>query len=223
MNWVITFFSSSIGKKFLMAVTGLFLISFLVVHCFVNAMIFYNDGGKTFTYYAHFMATNPVIRTIEIVLVLAFIAHIVQGLWLWKKNRDARPVKYKVSKPAANSKWYSRSMALLGTIILLFLVVHTSNFWIPNRTSQFLHGEELPLYDMMLEKFQHPVEVLIYLVGCFSLFWHLLHGFKSAFQSLGLNHVKYNALIIYTGNTFAILAPCMLAMMPVSIYLHWIR
>jgi succinate dehydrogenase / fumarate reductase cytochrome b subunit len=223
MNWFITFFSSSIGKKFLMAVTGLFLISFLVVHCFVNAMIFYNDGGKTFTLWAHFMATNVVIRTIEIVLVLAFIAHIVQGLWLWKKNRDARPVKYLVNKPGANSKWYSRSMALLGTIILLFLVVHTSNFWIPNRTNQFLHGEELPLYDMMLEKFHHPVEVLIYLVGCFSLFWHLLHGFKSAFQSLGLNHVKYNALINYSGIAFAIIVPFILAMMPVSIYLRWIR
>lgn len=223
MNWFITFFSSSIGKKVLMSVTGLFLISFLVVHCLVNAMIFYNDGGKTFTLWAHFMATNLVIRTIEIVLVLAFIAHIIQGLWLWKKNRDARPVKYRINKPAANSKWYSRSMALLGTIILLFLVVHTSNFWIPNRTNQFLHGEELPLYEMMLEKFQHPVEVLIYLVGCFSLFWHLLHGFKSAFQSLGLNHVKYNALIIYTGNAFAVIVPFILAMMPVAIYLHWIR
>lgn len=223
MNWLITFFSSSIGRKFLMAVTGLFLISFLVVHCFVNAMIFYNDGGKTFTIWAHFMATNVVIRTIEIVLVLAFIAHIVQGLWLWKKNRDARPVKYRVNKPSANSTWYSRSMALLGTIILLFLVVHTSNFWIPNRTNQFLHGEELPLYEMMLEKFQHPVEVLIYLVGCFSLFWHLLHGFKSAFQSLGLNHMKYNQLIIYTGNAFSVIVPFILAMMPVAIYLHWIR
>lgn len=223
MNWFIRFFSSSIGKKFLVATTGLFLISFLVVHCLVNAAIFYNDGGKTFTIWAHFMATNVVIRTIEIALVLAFIAHIVQGLWLWKTNRDARPVKYLVNKPGANSTWYSRSMALLGTIILLFLVVHTSNFWIPNRTNQFLHGEELPLYEMMLEKFQHPVEVIIYLVGCFSLFWHLLHGFKSAFQSLGLNHVKYNALINYSGTAFAVIVPFILAMMPVAIYLQWIR
>jgi succinate dehydrogenase / fumarate reductase cytochrome b subunit len=222
MNWFIKFFSSSIGKKFLVAVTGLFLISFLVVHCAINALIFFNDGGKIFTHWAHFMATNVVIRTIEVVLVLAFLAHIAEGLWLWKKNRDARPVKYLVNKPSANSTWYSRSMALLGTIILLFLVVHTSNFWIPNRTHQFLYGEELPLYEMMLEKFHNPIEVLIYLVGCFSLFWHLLHGFKSAFQSLGLNHVKYNGIIIYAGNAFSVVVPLILAMMPVAIYLHWI-
>lgn len=222
MSWFLNFFSSSIGKKILMALTGLFLISFLVVHCSINAMIFYNDGGKTFTLWAHFMATNPVIRTIEIVLIVGLLWHIVLGLRLWKKNRDARPVKYLVTKAPKNSKWYSRSMALLGTIILLFLVVHTSNFWIPNRTNQFLHGEELPLYEMMLEKFQNPIEVIIYLVGCFALFWHLLHGFKSAFQSLGLNHLRYNSLIAFTGNAFAVIVPFILAMMPVAIYFHWI-
>lgn len=206
-----------------MALTGLFLISFLVVHCAINALIFYNDGGKTFNIGAHFMGTNPIIRTIEIVLVLGFLVHIAQGLWLWKKNRDARPVKYKVTKGAANSTWYSRSMALMGTLILLFLVVHTSNFWIPNRTNQFLHGEELPLYEMMLEKFQHPIEVIIYVLGCFALFWHLLHGFKSAFQSLGLNHKRYNGLIVFTGNAFSVVVPFILAMMPVSIYFGWIR
>ncbi|MRG45212.1 succinate dehydrogenase [Chitinophaga sp. SYP-B3965] len=223
MNWFIQFFSSSIGKKVTMALTGLFLISFLVVHCAINALIFYNDGGKTFNIGAHFMGTNPIIRTIEIVLVVGFLVHIFQGLWLWKKNRDARPVKYKVTKGSANSTWYSRSMTLFGTLILLFLVIHTSNFWIPNRTNQFLHGEELPLYEMMLEKFQNPIEVIIYILGCFALFWHLLHGFKSAFQSLGLNHKRYNGLIVFSGNAFAVIVPFILAMMPVSIYFGWIK
>lgn len=205
-----------------MALTGLFLISFLVVHCAINALIFYNDGGKTFNIGAHFMGTNPIIRTIEIFLILGFLWHIVQGLYLWKKNRDARPVKYLVNKGNENSSWYSRSMALMGTIILLFLVVHTSNFWIPNRTHQFFHGEELPLYDMMQEKFQQPIEVIIYLIGCFALYWHLLHGFKSAFQSLGLNHVKYNSLISFSGVAFSVTVPFILAMMPVAIYFRWI-
>jgi len=222
MKWLSRFFSSSVGKKVTMALTGLFLISFLVVHASVNALIFYNDGGKTFNVGAHFMGTNPIIRTIEVVLVVGFIVHIIQGLILWKKNRDARPVKYAVNNQP-RSPWYSRSMALLGTLILLFLVVHTSNFWIPNRTNQFLHGEELPLYEMMLEKFRNPLEVTIYVLGCFSLFWHLLHGFKSAFQSLGLNHHKYNPLISFAGTSFSIVVPLVLAMMPVSMYFGWIR
>lgn len=223
MKWFIKFFSSSVGKKVTMSLTGLFLISFLIVHCAINALIFYNDGGKTFNIGAHFMGTNPIIRTIEIVLIVGFLVHIAQGLWLWKKNRDARPVKYKVTKASANSTWYSRSMALMGTLILLFLVLHTSNFWIPNRTHQFLHGEELPLYEMMLEKFQNPIEVIVYVLGCFALFWHLLHGFKSSFQSLGLNHKRYNGLIVFSGNAFSVIVPFILAMMPVSIYFGWIR
>jgi succinate dehydrogenase / fumarate reductase cytochrome b subunit len=126
-------------------------------------------------------------------------------------------------KGSANSTWYSRSMTLFGTLILLFLVIHTSNFWIPNRTNQFLHGEELPLYEMMLEKFQNPIEVIIYVLGCIALFWHLLHGFKSAFQSLGLNHKRYNGLIVFSGNAFSVIVPFILAMMPVSIYFGWIK
>lgn len=204
-----------------MATTGLFLISFLVVHASVNALIFYNDGGAAFNIGAHFMGTNPVIRTIEIVLVLGFIVHIIQGLMLWKQNRDARPIGYAIKKNS--STWYSRSMALLGTLLLLFLVVHTSNFWIPNRTHQFVHGEELPLYEMMLEKFSHPLEVGIYSIGCFLLFWHLLHGFPSAFQSLGLNHPKYNGLITFLGTAFSILVPGVMVMMPISMYFGWVR
>lgn len=221
MKWLRSFLTSSVGKKVVMAATGLFLISFLLVHASVNALIFYNDGGKTFNVGAHFMGTNPIIRTIEIGLVAGFIIHIVQGLLLWKQNRDARPVGYAVKKNS--SPWYSRSMALLGTLLLLFLTVHTSNFWIPNRTNQFVHGEELPLYEMMLEKFSRPLELVIYSIGCFLLFWHLWHGFRSAFQSLGLNHPKYNGLIAFSGYAFSIIVPGVLVMMPISIYFGWIK
>jgi succinate dehydrogenase / fumarate reductase, cytochrome b subunit len=222
MAWFKEFITSSIGKKILMSLSGLFLISFLIVHCTINALIFINDDGETFTHWAHFMGTNPVIRTLEIVLILGFLIHIVQAYILWRQNKNARPVAYAYVKQSKKVTWYSRSMTLLGTLILLFLVVHTSAFWIPNRTSQFTTGEELPLYQMMLEKFQDPVLVTIYMLGCISLFWHLLHGFKSAFQSLGLNHVKYNKAISFVGISFSVIVSIIFALMPLSIYFHWI-
>ena len=223
MSWFTQSLTSSIGKKVLMALTGLFLISFLVIHATINAMIFYNDGGETFSHWGHFMGTNPIIRTLEIGLVLGFLVHIIDGLWLVKTNNDARPVKYAVSKASANSTWYSRSMGLLGTLILIFLVIHTSHFWIPNRSNQFATGEELNLYQMMLDIFQNIWVVVIYVAGCFSLFWHLLHGFRSAFQSLGLNHIKYNGVISFLGTAFSIVIPVLFALMPISIYLGWVK
>ena len=221
MKWLVDLFTSSLGKKLMMALTGLFLISFLVIHCTINAMIFLNDGGKTFSYWGHFMGTNGVIRTLEIGLVAGFLIHIFQGLSLWKSNSAARPVKYSVTK-GPNSTWYSRSMGLLGTLLLLFLIMHTSHFWIPNRTNQFTQGEELPLYKMMFEVFSSPVVVLLYVIGCVSLFWHLLHGFASAFQSLGLNHLKYNGIISFVGTAFSIIVPFIFALMPIAIFLGWI-
>jgi succinate dehydrogenase / fumarate reductase cytochrome b subunit len=223
MNAETNLFKSSIGRKILMALSGLFLISFLVVHASVNALIFYNDGGKTFTIGAHFMATNPIIRTIEVVLVIGFMIHIAQGLMLWQKNRKARPTAYTYKSNTPTVKWYSKNMTLLGTLILLFLVIHTRNFWIPNRIHQFQYGEELPLYEMIIEKFQSPIEVAIYLFGCFSLGWHLLHGFESACRSLGINHKRYNPMILKLSYGFAIIISSTLAMMPVSIYLGWIK
>jgi succinate dehydrogenase / fumarate reductase, cytochrome b subunit len=218
MKWITLLLTSSVGKKVVMALTGLFLISFLVVHCAINALIFVDDGGVVFSHWAHFMGTNPVIRTIEIVLVAGFVIHIFQGLLLWNKNRNSRPVRYGYSSPEKGSKWYSRSMTLFGTLILLFLVIHTSNFWIPNRTNQFRFGEELNLYQMIMDTFQSPWEVLIYLFGCISLFWHLLHGFNSAFQSLGINHIKYNRLIYLTGYAFSLTVSVVFASMPISVY-----
>jgi succinate dehydrogenase / fumarate reductase cytochrome b subunit len=214
---------SSIGKKLLMSLTGLFLITFLIVHASINGMIWFNDGGKTFTFYAHFMGTNLIVRTIEIGLFAGLILHIVDGLILWKQNRDARPVKYAYNVPPAGTKWYSRSMGILGTLILIFLIIHLRNFWGPNRFHQLTTGEELNLFAEMKEHFSSLPMVLFYLFACFSLFWHLLHGFKSSFQSLGLNHVKYNRVIEITGIAFSVIISIVFAMMPVSIYLGWIQ
>ena len=112
---------SSIGKKLLMGLTGLFLVSFLIVHCLLNSFIFFNDGGLLFNQGAKFMATNPIIRAMEYVLFLGLIIHMLQALILTMQNNKARPVKYVMQGNEANSKWYSRSMGLLGTLLLLFL------------------------------------------------------------------------------------------------------
>lgn len=213
----------SIWKKVVMGLTGLFLISFLVVHCGINSLIFLNDGGKSFEVAGHFMGTNPVIRIMEIGLVIGFLIHIIDGFVLWSQNSKARPKKYAVKGGNANSAWYSRSMGLLGTLLLMFLIMHTAHFWIPNRGSQFMTGHEIDLFERMKLIFSEWWIVLLYVLGCFSLFWHLLHGFKSAFQSLGLNHSKYNPLIKWAGTAFAIVCPLVFALMPIVMFLGIIK
>ncbi|MBK7958197.1 MAG: succinate dehydrogenase cytochrome b subunit [Bacteroidetes bacterium] len=214
---------SSLTKKYIMGLTGLFLIIFLVVHAGVNALIYLNDGGETFLVAAHFMGSNILVRTLEIGLVAGFLIHIYDGLMLWYQNKQARPQDYAYSKASANSTWYSRSMGLLGTLLLFFLIIHTADFWIPNRTNQFVTGEELNLFVKMKAEFQETFVVIVYLLGCFSLFWHLLHGFKSAFQTLGINHKKYNGFIQSFGTAFSVIIPCLFASMPLSFYFGIIK
>lgn len=221
MSWK-NYFSTSIGKKIQMSLTGLFLILFLIVHCYINAQIFWNDGGEKFKEAAHFMGTNFVIRTIEIGLFAFLILHMVQGLLLWSRNRARRNTRYAVSAGNATSKWYSRSMALLGTLILLFLVVHLNAFWGPNRLSQTTGHGELDLYVMMRDEFQSVWFVAIYVFGCISLAWHLVHGFYSSFQTLGLTTNKYKTIIHGVGIGFSIIVPLIFALMPIAFFMGWI-
>lgn len=221
MNWK-HYFSTSIGKKLQMSLTGLFLILFLVVHCYVNAQIFYNDGGVRFNEAAHFMGTNVVIRITEFGLMGFLLLHIVQGLSLAMKNNSKRRQGYAVKAGSKTSPWYSRSMALLGTLILLFLVMHLYKFWAPNRLHQLQTGEELNLYTAMRDEFQMLWVVVIYIFGCISLAWHLVHGFYSAFQTLGLGTYKYKAMIKSVGVAFSIIVPLIFALMPVLFYLKWL-
>jgi succinate dehydrogenase / fumarate reductase cytochrome b subunit len=231
------FFASSIGKKITMGLTGFFLISFLIIHCSINAMIFFNDGGQTFNHWGHFMGSNLLIRTAEIGLFVFLLIHIIQGLLLWKQNRSARPVKYIVTKPNENSKWYSRSMGLLGTLILIFLILHLYHFWTPSRFGGIANVRALeettlsdynnqPVHDLfkeMLLVFQNNLlVVIVYVLGVISLCWHLLHGFQSAFQTFGWNHKKYTPLIKSLGVGYSIIICLLFAMMPIAIYLHWI-
>jgi len=223
MSWFTSALTSSIGKKFIVGITGLFLCSFLVVHVGINALIFLNDGGEMYNHAAEFMGTNPIIRTLEIGLFIGLLAHIYQTLMLARKNDNARPVKYAVTDGKANSSWYSRSMVILGILLLMFLIVHLKHFWVVSRfTDEITSGKET-LFGEMKEVFTAPWVVILYVLSMFSLAYHLLHGFQSAFQTLGLNHVKYNPAIRITGIIFAILVPFLFALMPIVLYFGIIK
>jgi succinate dehydrogenase / fumarate reductase cytochrome b subunit len=234
MKWS-EFFTSSIGKKYVMGLTGIFLVSFLVIHVGVNACIWANDSGEMFNKAAHFMGSAVVIRILEVGLFAGFFVHIIQGLVLVFQNRKKRAQGYAVNLGNKGSKWYSRSMGLLGTLVLLFLIMHIYHFWTPSRLGGFANIHELEkvtyqdgkeihnLYGEMLLVFQENLLiVVIYVLGCFSLAWHLLHGFQSAFRSLGIYNNRYLKLINGVGTWFSILVPLTFAMMPVSVYLGWI-
>ena len=220
-----------------MGLTGFFLISFLIVHCGINSMIFFNDGGQTFNHWGHFMGSNLIIRTMEIGLFVFLLLHIVQGLVLWTQNSKARPVKYAKNDANSNSTWYSRSMGLLGTLILIFLVLHLYHFWVPSRfggmanvhaletttLGDYANQEAHNLYLEMQIVFKNPWVVIVYVLGVFSLFWHLLHGFQSAFQTFGINHKRYTPIIKGVGFAYSLIICLLFAAMPISIYMEWVN
>jgi succinate dehydrogenase / fumarate reductase, cytochrome b subunit len=234
MKWS-EFFTSSVGKKFVMGLTGLFLISFLVIHVGVNSCIWANDNGEMFNKAAHFMGSTIVIRILEVGLFAGFFVHIIQGLVLEFQNRKKRGIGYKVNMGNKGSTWYSRSMGLLGTLLLLFLIMHIYHFWTPSRLGGFANIHELDpvtydngkeihnLYAEILKVFQdNLLIVILYVLACISLAWHLMHGFQSAFRSIGLHNNRYLKMLNSFGVAFSIIVPLAFAMMPVSVYLGWI-
>ncbi len=216
-------FTSSVGKKLVMGFTGIFLILFLLVHVSLNACIWANDGGKMFNAGAHFMGANVVPRILEIGLFAGLILHIIQGLMLEFSNRSKRGVAYANNYGNKGSKWYSRSMGILGTLILLFLILHMSNFWFPNRSHQnFMLGEEIDLYAKMKTTFSELWVVIVYVLGCLSLGYHLAHGFQSAFKTMGVHNKKYNQILTSIGYGFSVIITVAFVMMPLSFYLGWL-
>ncbi len=236
MTWK-QLFTSSIGQKLTMALTGIFLISFLVVHVGLNACIWANDGGKMFNTGANFMASMLVIRIMEVGLFIGIIIHVVQGLVLATANTSKRKVGYAVEYGNRGSKWYSRSMGLLGTLLLLFLIMHIYHFWIPSRFGGMWNIQPLQeidytnglgkeyhnLYAEMIVVFQNPIVVILYVLGCISLAYHLMHGFESAFRTIGLHNNRYLKMLRYVGRGYSIIVSLAFAMMPVSIYLGWVK
>jgi succinate dehydrogenase / fumarate reductase cytochrome b subunit len=235
MKWS-QFFTSAVGRKIVMALSGLFLISFLLVHVGLNSCIFNDivnpeDDGSMFNRAAAFMGDSYVIRIIEIGLFAVFILHIIQGYAVEISNRKKRKQGYQVTLGNRGSTWMSRSMAILGTLVFLYLIVHIAQFWWPSRITGNLQEAEYlnngkqyhNLFLKMYETFQEPWVVILYLVGVAALCFHLLHGFHAAFRSIGVHNKKYLSLLKGFGYGFSVIVCVLFALMPISMYLQWVH
>ena len=216
-------FTSSLGKKYLMGLTGFFLITFLIVHASINATIFYNDDGATFNSFAHFMVQNFFVRFLEIGLFVVFILHSIQGILLWQQNSNARKIKYHVQKYPKEIKWASRYMGWLGTLILLFLIMHLWHFWSGSKNALYFNGPEVNLYQEMKVIFTNPIWFSLYMIGLASLLFHLLHGFQSAFQSLGMNHRRWTPIVKGVGIAYSFIIVLLFASMPIAFMAGWLQ
>ena len=224
---------SSLAKKYMMALTGLFLCLFLVGHLLGNLQLFITgpEGAETFNLYAKFMTTNPLIKVLSYLTYASVLFHAIDGLVLTIQNRKARPVKYVVEKGSANSSWSSRNMALLGTILLVFIVTHMQHFWYVMHFGEVGHvligGESIKDLHTVVIDFFNPaknsmagVMVGLYVFAMAAMAYHLQHGFSSAFQSLGLNHPTYTPIIKKLGTAFCILVPLAFASIPLFLFLN---
>lgn len=214
MRRTTTFLTSTVGRKMIMALSGLFLSSFLVVHLTINLFLLKSDAGREFDAYAEFMAKYPLVRPIEIILFTGFILHASVGIWLWMKNRRARPVKYYLHKTGETSELSSRIMWITGIAIAAFLVFHIQAFFV---TSRFITPER-SMYEIVAEAFRNPLTDVVYIVALFFLGYHLRHGFQSAFQTFGLRHARYKTLIDWVGAVFWLLIPLGFAAIPLFFY-----
>ena len=224
MNWLSNFFSSTIGRKVVMSLTGLFLILFLVVHLIGNLQLLKSDEGESFNVYAQFMTSNPLIIVISYVNYAFILLHVIWSIILTRRNRSARGAQgYALDRNS--SHWTSRNMGILGTFIFIFLVIHLRSFWyemhwggIP--TATYAGQEYKNLYAVVDHAYADLWFVALYVVSMALLGFHLFHGFGSAFQTLGWNHVKYNSVIRVAGVAFAIVVPALFALIPVYMYLN---
>lgn len=227
MNWFVRFLTSSLGQKYIMSLTGLFLISFLIVHLSGNLQLLAHDGGESFNIYAEFMSHNAIIRIISIGLYTFIMLHAIQGIILAIRNRQAKGSHYKKGRPAGTN-WAARNMALLGILIFAFLCFHMGDFWWKMRFTDELPMVNYPgridpvqdIYTRVHIAFQQPIVVVFYVIGVIALAFHLIHGFQSAFQSLGLNHKKYFPLINIVGWIFSIVVCAGFALIPIYHYLN---
>ncbi|MDA9554674.1 succinate dehydrogenase cytochrome b subunit [Pelobium sp.] len=242
-------FSSSLGRKLIMCLTGLFLCSFLIVHLTGNFQLFKNDDGLAFNQYAHFMTHFTPIKVVSYLLYTSILVHTLYAIIITLKNKQARPTAYAV-KPTEGSIWSSRNMGILGTILFVFIVVHMANFWyeyhwgetpyVEYRTnlatgvteakqitaadyteyvSYVDNGVEIikskDLYKEVSFAFKQWWIVALYVLAMGALSFHLIHGFQSAFQTLGWNHSKYKPLINFLGVwVFSVIIPIGFAAMP---------
>ncbi|MBV6493372.1 MAG: hypothetical protein LDLANPLL_01388 [Turneriella sp.] len=219
-NTTVHLLSTSIGRKVLMALSGLFLITFLPVHLAGNLLLFKSDGGAAFNAYSQFMSTSLLIRILEVTLVVGFLVHIIDGIILTRRNKAARPIGYSGGKSYVTS-FFSRSMAATGLIILIYLVIHINSYTLKHRIYE---PGNLAFYETVKESFEtgwagfYP---WFYVLAMLLISIHLNHGFQSAFQSLGLNHKKYTPWIKKLGLLYSIVIPLGFAAIPIFFQLKY--
>lgn len=212
------FLFSSIGNKLLVALTGLFLVLFLIVHLLGNIQLLIPDGGETFNVYSDIFGSNLLIKFIAYVLYFSILLHSYKGIAIWLKNRKSRGnIKYAV-KSGSNSTFASRNMMWLGSLIFVFIALHMSDFWFKFKFTD-IEAQNMTHYDVVHASFQQLWIVIVYVLGMVVLGYHLAHGFQSAFQTLGLRRGKYERVIKGIGLFLAIALPLLFAIIPIFMYL----
>ncbi|MGV8829095.1 MAG: succinate dehydrogenase cytochrome b subunit [Breznakibacter sp.] len=208
-------FCSSIGRKLLMSLSGLFLITFLLVHLSINALLLVPDGGRLFNAGAHFMATNPAIKIMEPILGLGFLVHIIYGIILTIQNRKARGNdRYDSGNSTHSVSWASQNMLVLGITVFAFLVVHLANFWVKMKiTGEGMSSTTIDIagvpthvenaYALVNTTFGLLWVVVVYVVGSLGLAYHLSHGFWSAFQTIGFSNQIWRKRLSVIGAAYA--------------------
>ena len=212
---------TTIGRKVLMAFSGFFLMFFLLQHLTINMLSVVSP--EMFNSVSHFMGYNPLVQfALQPVLIFAVVFHFVMGFYLELKNNNARMVKYAANNPGKNSTWMSRNMVYSGLVVLAFLVVHFYDFWIHEMNYKYVSAmaEDATRYHHeLVEKFQDPIKVVLYVLSFVFLALHLLHGFQSSFQTVGFNN-KYTPLLKKLGIAFGIGVPALFAL--IAIY-HFVN
>ncbi len=214
-------FSSSVGTKLLMGLTGVALFIYMLLHLAGNALIF--AGPEIFNEYSHKLISNPLIIPIEIGLLAVFLIHIYKAVTMWMANRAARPVSYaKKALAGGPSRKSVASSTMIGTglFLLVFVIIHVKQF---KFGSWYLLTDSTvrDLYRTELEVFQNPFWVIVYVVATLLVGLHLRHGIASAFQSLGLDHPVYTRRLTAVGIVFALLIGVGLAAIPVLVYFRF--
>lgn len=201
--------SSTIGRKYAMALSAMFLLIFLIMHLAVNLLSVF--GATAYNNASHFMGYNPVIQFLmQPVLIFAVFFHFIMGFILEARNNKARPVKYAVKHPEANSTWMSRNMLISGAVVLAFLALHMYDFWFHEMNYKYIEGlplEQERFWTDLHGKFGDLWRVVLYAVSFVLLGLHLAHGFQSSFQSVGARHPKYLPTIKAFGRWYSILIP----------------
>ena len=203
-------------NKYLAALSGLFLLLFLTGHLAGNLQLLIPESygaQQKFNDYAHFMSTNPFVKILSITTYISIILHVIVTLALTISSRRKRPVNYRSSASQTNSIG-SKYMGVLGTVIFAFIIVHLSNFWYKAK----FEGET-DIYYLVVSKFQHLEHVIVYVLAMLAIFFHVLHGFSSSFQSLGLITSKTRKYFQGLGMIYALLIPILFAIIPIYIYL----